>query len=243
MRIALISDIHGNRPALDAVMKSIGQMDVDEIWCLGDIVGYGADPAHCIETVLDESAICLAGNHDMVVCGALPMTEFSNAAGAAAIWTRETLDSDETDRLIDLQPKGESRGYGLYHASPRDPVWEYVLSVPQAVECMNAQESRVSFVGHSHVACFFSDDGSSEASGSTAESEQTLSLEDGRWLINPGSVGQPRDGDPRASYLVLDIEELKATFHRIEYPIDIAASAIIDAGLPKSLAERLFPGH
>ncbi len=243
MRIALISDTHGNRPALDAVMESIGQMNVDEIWCLGDIVGYGADPGYCIETVLDDSNICLAGNHDMVISGKLPIAEFSNAAAAAAMWTRETLSSDEVGRLRDLQPKGDSRGYGLFHASPRDPVWEYVLSVPQAVECMNAQEERVSFVGHSHVACFFHDDGSGEPIGSTAESEQTLSIEGGTWLINPGSVGQPRDGDPRASYLVLDIEELKATFHRIEYPVDMAASAIIDAGLPKSLAERLFLGH
>ena len=243
MRIALISDIHGNRPALDAVLKSIDESGADEIWCLGDVTGYGADPDYCVETVLDRSSVCLAGNHDLVICGNLSMSEFSDAAAAAATWTRGVLSDEIAARLKDLKPSGVARDFGLYHASPRDPIWEYVLSIPQARACMAVQDKRVSFVGHSHVACFFHDDGTNDPGGGTASHELKLTIKEGKWLMNPGSVGQPRDGDPRASYLLLDTEDLTTTYYRIEYPVDVAAQAITDAGLPASLAQRLFLGY
>lgn len=243
MRIALISDIHANRQALDAVIESIETEGVDEIWCLGDICGYGANPGYCIETVLAQSSVCLAGNHDLVICGRLPLAEFSDAAATAAVWTRETLNDQEISRLDELRPSGTALDFSLYHASPRDPVWEYVLSVAQAAACMKEQEKRISFIGHSHVACFFHDDGTDDPDGNTATPELELSMAEGRWLVNPGSVGQPRDGDPRASYILLDSEGLTAKFYRVDYPIDVAAGVIMDAGLPASLAQRLFLGH
>jgi diadenosine tetraphosphatase ApaH/serine/threonine PP2A family protein phosphatase len=144
--------------------------------------------------------------------------------------------------LADLEPLLHGRQAGLYHASPRDPVWEYVLSVDQAEECMKAQGERICFIGHSHVACFFMrTNGSTE--GAVAPAGTVLEMAEGEWLVNPGSVGQPRDGDPRAAYLMLDTDEWTATFHRVEYPIDIAASAIVQAELPRQLAERLYFGQ
>ena len=145
------------------------------------------------------------------------------------------------DFLAGLSPLGQMAGVGLYHASPRDPVWEYVLSVSQAAECLDVQQQRVCLIGHSHVACYFARNGG-ETIGEQALDGAELAMAEGEWLVNPGSVGQPRDGDPRAAYLMLDTDTWTAKFRRVEYPIDEAAKAIIDAGLPKSLAERLYQG-
>jgi diadenosine tetraphosphatase ApaH/serine/threonine PP2A family protein phosphatase len=144
--------------------------------------------------------------------------------------------------LKGLSPLAHGLEAGLYHASPRDPVWEYVLSIDQARECMVVQEERVSLIGHSHVACYFSTvEGRTE--GQQAFDGTVLDLAQDRWLVNPGSVGQPRDGDARAAYLVLDTGAWKATFRRVDYPIHEAASAIVEAGLPQDLAARLYVGH
>jgi len=146
-----------------------------------------------------------------------------------------------------LAPLGEREGIGLYHASPRDPVWEYVLSVRQAADCLQAQRQRVALIGHSHVACYFSrpngDAAVEETIGEVAAGGTELQISDGRWLINPGSVGQPRDGDPRAAWLLLDTATQSATWNRTEYDVDGAAAAIRAARLPDSLAERLEYGQ
>ena len=145
-----------------------------------------------------------------------------------------------------LPRSGESEGVGLYHASPRDPVWEYVLSVRQAADCLQAQRQRVCLIGHSHVACYFSrpnGDGRSRRRSASSRPRHHACDGGGRWLVNPGSVGQPRDGDPRAAWLVLDTDSWTATFHRVEYPVEAAAKAIVDAGLPRQLADRLFAGQ
>jgi diadenosine tetraphosphatase ApaH/serine/threonine PP2A family protein phosphatase len=146
-----------------------------------------------------------------------------------------------------LEPSAERAGIGLFHASPRDPVWEYVLSTDQAEDCMDIQGQRVALIGHSHVALFFvrpdgEPDGGS-ARGAQAGDGSTLELREGTWLINPGSVGQPRDGDPRAAWLEIDTDELSARYHRVEYDIDAAATAIREAGLPKHLGDRLEVGQ
>lgn len=243
VRIAVVSDIHGNRQALEAVLDAIEASDCEELWCLGDIVGYGADPDACVELTRRHAAICLAGNHDLGVRGTLPLEEFSRGAALAAQWTRETI-TEETRAYIDtLEPAGGDGHVGLYHASPRDPIWEYVLSPLQAELCLDAQSHRVCLIGHSHVALSFSRLEGSTATGETREADTELELDHGEWLINPGSVGQPRDGDPRAAWLELDLDGWRAIYRRTDYDIQGAAAAIRAARLPDSLAERLAFGQ
>ena len=250
MRLAIVSDIHANLPALEAVLSDIEGADVEETWCLGDLVGYGAQPDDCARLVADRCALCLVGNHDLAVLGELDISSFSPAAAAAVRWTRDVADQSTLDFLGGLAPADESRDVALYHASPRDPVWEYVLWPDQAAECIGVQAARVSLIGHSHVALFFvmAENGSAPelpdaARGAQAGAGTSLDLTDGRWLINPGSVGQPRDGDPRAAWLELDTDRWTATYHRVDYEIDRAAEAIEATDLPEHLARRLYVGQ
>jgi predicted phosphodiesterase len=244
MRVAVISDIHGNLPALNAVVSHIDarQPPPDRIWCLGDVVGYGAHPDACAALVAKRADVCLAGNHDLVVRGDLDVNYFAMGAAAAARWTITAINDDTRAFLEPLQPQEQGLETGLYHASPRDPVWEYVLSTDQAHDCLEVQSKRVCLIGHSHVACHF-ERTDSRTHGELADADSTVGMAEGKWLVNPGSVGQPRDGDPRAAYLMLDTEAWTASFHRVEYPIDEAAAAILEAGLPRQLAERLYRGQ
>jgi predicted phosphodiesterase len=243
MRVAIVSDIHGNRQAFEAVLDAIEASDCEEMWCLGDLVGYGADPDACVELARRHAAICLAGNHDLGVRGDLPLEDFSRGAALAARWTQETIVPETLEYLRSLEPLSLDEQVGLYHASPRDPVWEYVLSALQADLCLDAQAQRVCLIGHSHVALSFSRSSGEAATGQTRGAEEELGLDAGEWLINPGSVGQPRDGDPRAAWLELDLEGWTAVYRRTEYDIDGAAAAIRAARLPDSLAERLSYGQ
>jgi predicted phosphodiesterase len=255
MRLAIISDIHANLPALEAVLADIEGADTEEVWCLGDVVGYGAQPDDCATLVADGCALSLVGNHDLAVLGELDVAAFSPAAAAAVRWTREVARPETIDYLAGLEAADESREVALYHASPRDPVWEYVLWPDQAAECIGVQAARVSLIGHSHVALFFvmpeekrnPDGGTAElldaARGAQAGSGTRLDLSEGRWLINPGSVGQPRDGDPRAAWLELDTDAWECTYHRVDYEIDRAADAIAATDLPEHLARRLYVGQ
>jgi len=243
MRIALLSDVHGNLPAFEAVLDDVDSTGADEIWCLGDLVGYGAQPAACVELARSRCELSLAGNHDLVVTGEIDIADFSSSAALAAQWTRENIDAAALDFLKSLRPERDDGAIGLYHASPRDPVWEYVLSTWQADECMDLMEPRVGAVGHSHVALWFRREGEGQVEGAPAEGGLKHDLSEGEWLINPGAVGQPRDGDPRAAWLLLDTEVWSAEWRRVEYPIEEAASAIEDAGLPKVLAQRLYTGQ
>jgi diadenosine tetraphosphatase ApaH/serine/threonine PP2A family protein phosphatase len=243
MRIAVISDIHANRPALEAVLADIDDERVDRVWCLGDIVGYGAEPDACCELTRARADTCLAGNHDLGVRGDLPLDEFSRGAELAARWTQETIDDANLAYLQGLEPQGVEAGVGLYHASPRDPVWEYVLSTLLAELCLDAQAERVCLIGHSHVALAFMREEGKPATGEACPGGTTLDLSEAEWLVNPGSVGQPRDGDPRAGWLVLDTAARTASFRRTSYDIAAAAVAIRAARLPDSLAERLEYGQ
>jgi predicted phosphodiesterase len=250
MRLALLSDIHGNLPALEAVLDEIDAAEVEEVWCLGDLVGYGAQPNECTTLVRDRCAVSLVGNHDLAALDQIDISTFSPAAAAAVRWARAEMTEATSEYLHGLEPADDTHEIALYHASPRDPVWEYVLWPDQAAQCIRAQARRVSFIGHSHVALFFAladeRDGAAEpldARGAQAAAGTTLDLGRGRWLVNPGSVGQPRDGDPRAAWLELDTNAWRATFHRVSYEIDRAADAIVAAELPEHLARRLYVGQ
>jgi predicted phosphodiesterase len=244
VRLAIISDIHSNLPALEAVLEAVRESDPDELWCLGDVVGYGAQPDECGTLVSERCALSLVGNHDLAVLDDIEVSAFSPAAAEAVMWTKENAAPETLEFLRALEPVDESREVALYHASPRDPVWEYVLWVDQAEECLELQSARVSLIGHSHVALFFVDPaGNSEVRGAHAEPGSMLEIGEGRWLINPGSVGQPRDGDPRAAWLELDTDAWTATYRRTPYEIDRAADAITAAKLPEQLGARLYAGQ
>ncbi len=243
MKVAVISDIHANRHAFEATLEAIAASEAAELWCLGDLVGYGADPDACVELAREHAAVCLAGNHDLAVTGEIPLDEFSRGASLAAQWTREVIEPQNLSFLSSLSPVGQEGFVGLYHASPRDPVWEYVLSALLAELCLDAQPHRVCLVGHSHVALSFARHEGELATGEPRREGAQLDISTGEWLLNPGSVGQPRDGDPRASWLLLDLDGLTASFERTDYDIAGAAGAIRAARLPDSLAERLEYGQ
>jgi predicted phosphodiesterase len=243
MRVAIVSDVHGNRHAFEAVLDAIAGSDCEELWCLGDLVGYGADPDACVALARQHAAICLAGNHDLGVRGSLPLEEFSRGAALAATWTQERITAETRAYLDQLEPLNIDEVAALYHASPRDPIWEYVLSPLQAELCLDVQAHRVSLIGHSHVALSFSRFPGAAATGQTRAADEEIDVAEGEWLINPGSVGQPRDGDPRAAWLELDLDSWSAVYRRNVYDIAGAAAAIRAARLPDSLAERLLYGQ
>jgi len=246
VRIAAVTDIHANLPALEAVLAATDAAGVDEVWCLGDVVGYGVEPDACADLVRERCAVCLVGNHDLAVLGELEIGSFSESAAVAVEWTRENVAERTLEFLRGLAPSGAREAVGLFHASPRDPVWEYVLSGEQADAGIDANPQPIGLIGHSHVALFFSrpaDAGAAETRGAQAGDGTLLDLGEGSWLVNPGSAGQPRDGDPRAAWLELDTEELTARFHRVPYDIERAASPIRAAGLPRRLADRLYTGQ
>src|SRR4051812_29203094 len=242
MQVAIVSDIHGNRPAFEAVLADIDAAGVAEIWCLGDLVGYGAEPDACVELAVERCHLLLAGNHDLAVTGELSIEEFSPSAATAARWTKEAIAPRNLETLRKLPPQNLEHEVGLFHASPRDPIWEYVLSTLQAELCLDAQRHRVCLVGHSHVALAFSRRGEGVA-GTACPNGARADVREGKWILNPGSVGQPRDGDPRAAYLLLDLDRWSATWQRVDYDIAAAQAAIRAAGLPDSLADRLEYGQ
>lgn len=243
MKVAVISDIHGNRHAFEAVLEAVADSDATELWCLGDLVGYGAEPDACVALAAEHAAVCLAGNHDLAVAGEISVDEFSRGASLAAQWTREVISPEHLDFLAGLRPQGQEGPVGLYHGSPRDPVWEYVLSALLAELCMDLQSNRIGLIGHSHVALSFVRHAGEPAGGEPRREGVSLDVSAGEWLLNPGSVGQPRDGDPRASWMLLDLDGLTASYRRTDYDVAGAAAAIRAARLPDSLAERLEYGQ
>jgi diadenosine tetraphosphatase ApaH/serine/threonine PP2A family protein phosphatase len=243
MRVAIASDIHGNRHAFEAVIAAAETDGAEELWCLGDLVGYGADPDACVALARSHCTVCLAGNHDLAVVDVLSLEEFSRGAALAAQWTREVIPEEEREFLLSRKPDGSADGVGLFHASPRDPIWEYVLSGLTAELCFDVTDFRVNLIGHSHVALSFDRQEGTPATGTTRREGTELDVSAGEWLINPGSTGQPRDGDPRAAWLTLDTERWTATWRRAEYDIAGAMAAIRAANLPDSLAERLQYGQ
>ena len=243
MRLAIVSDIHANLQALEAVLDDVSSVGCEGIWCLGDVVGYGADPEACVDLVRKRAAVCLAGNHDLGVLGELSIEGFSDPARLAAEWTAGVISSSAATFLRGLSPGAVEQAVAMFHGSPRDPVWEYVLSEEQARLALDASPRRVTLVGHSHVALAYGEDAGSSVAGGPRGAGDRLAVGSGLWLLNPGSVGQPRDGDPRAAWLELDLDSWHATFRRVAYDIHRAAGAIREAGLPEALAERLHHGQ
>lgn len=213
----------------------------DEIWSLGDVVGYGPRPNPCCELVQEQARIGLAGNHDLGVLGSLDLEEFSYDAAYSARWTQTVLNDSSRTYLEGLPSLAKADGAELFHASPTDPVWDYVLTAEAALEALELTEAPVVLVGHSHVALAMQLDGDT-LDGGLAPAGREADLSRGRWLLNPGSVGQPRDGDPRAAYLLLDFDKNKAEFRRVPYPVERTQDEIRERKLPDALAERLAHG-
>ena len=241
MRVAVLSDVHSNLRALEAVLAEIDAGGFDEIWFLGDLVGYGPKPNECAALLQERAAICLAGNHDLVVLGKIEIDAFAGEAAAAARWTQTVLDDTARSFLDTLQPQAVAPGVELFHGSPRDPVWDYVLSDERCGDRVRAdrgaararrpqpRRARARRCGH-------------ELRGEPAPAGTRLELGGLRRLLNPGSVGQPRDGDPRAAWLEVDFGTGRATFRRTDYPVERTQAEMREAGLPEALALRLAFG-
>jgi diadenosine tetraphosphatase ApaH/serine/threonine PP2A family protein phosphatase len=243
MCVAVVSDIHSNLHALEAVLAAVDAEAPDELWCLGDLVGYGPRPNECCAALAERTDVCLAGNHDLGVLGTIDLAEFGGEAGIAARWTREVLEPEARKFLQRLEPEGAAHGVALYHGSAWDPVWEYVLSDEAALATLELAGSPLVLVGHSHVALRVVQSGDGEVDGGLAAAGTEVELGGVQALLNPGSVGQPRDGDPRAAFLLLDLDARRASFRRVEYDIERTQQEMREAGLPELLAARLELGQ
>ena len=242
MRVAVISDIHSNIAALEAVLGVIGS--VDAIWHLGDTVGYGPEPQAVVDRLSGAGAIGVRGNHDDACAGG-DCIEFFNPDGyAAAIWTRAHIDGPTRRYLTDLPERRvlEEWDFTLVHGSPSDPIWEYIDSTAVAAANLAAFETTYCLVGHTHVPQAFRESPGGMKAVHLGRLGR-LALDDRRLILNPGSVGQPRDGDPRSSYLLIDTDAGHATWHRVEYDIAATQAAIAAAGLPPRLGRRLSLGR
>ena len=238
MRVAVVSDVHANLHALEAVLAEVDRGGFDEIWCLGDVVGYGPKPNECVALIQERTAICLAGNHDLVVLGKISLATFGGEAGAAAAWTREVLDAPARAYLTTLAPSAATTRAELFHGSPRDPVWDYVMSEEAAHWSFLGSSAPLVLVGHSHTALHFQEG----APGQLAPGATVVDLAPGRHILNPGSVSQPRDGDPRAAWLEVDVSSGRATFRRTDYPVERTQAEMRELDLPEVLAARLEHG-
>ncbi len=241
MRLAVLSDIHANLAALDAVREDLPP--VDEVWVLGDIVGYGPRPNEVIAALQEMGARSVLGNHDGAAIGTVDPVDFNPDAHAAIVWTGEMLDANARAYLAALPEVRRDGDLTAVHGSPRDPIWEYIVSAQVAAANLDAFDTRLCLFGHTHMPVVFAatDEGAIRAvPGLPGE---TMRLDGGRALINPGSVGQPRDGNAQASYGVLDVEAGTAEFRRVPYPIEETQRQMLDAGLPPRLAERLGYGR
>jgi diadenosine tetraphosphatase ApaH/serine/threonine PP2A family protein phosphatase len=240
MRYLIISDIHSNLAAFEAVLADAGSFD--KVWCLGDVVGYGPDPNECVERLRDLPHVCMVGNHDWAALGKLDIEDFNPDAQRACRWTREQLSPSNLEYLETL-PKSLVEGvFTLVHGSPRHPIWEYILNPSIAQANFEHFDTRFCLVGHTHVPIIYRDNPNRAGDTMIPSYGNPLVLGEDRLIINPGSVGQPRDGDPRASYAVLDPDELTLEYRRIPYPIKTTQARMVERGLPVRLIMRLAYG-
>jgi len=238
--VLIVTDIHGNLDALEAVIADAGE--ADRIWCLGDTVGYGPEPGACLAWVRAHCELVLSGNHDYAAFDPAVATDFNPNAAAAAMWTREQLTATDIEYLRSLPSMVEGEGVTLAHGSPVDPVWTYILSVIDARDAFAAFAGPLCFVGHTHVAACYAQD-TEMTTRIPVTNDAPFPLRDARYIINPGSVGQPRDRDPRAAYLWYDPDRATVTWKRVPYDIEKTQEKIRAAGLPERLALRLATGH
>ncbi len=240
VRIGVLSDIHANLPALEAVLAAMPS--VDAIWQLGDIVGYGPNPNEVVARLREAGATGVRGNHDAAALGELDTADFNADARRAIEWTRSVITDDTQAWLRSLPERAELEGFTLVHGSPRDPTWEYVTSTPVARAGIEAMATACGLHGHTHVPiAFLLEDGRLDAIGPGDGS--TLTIDGRRVLANPGSVGQPRDGIPTSCWLVLDTDAAAITWHRTAYEVESVQRAMLEAGLPARLVERLSYGQ
>jgi diadenosine tetraphosphatase ApaH/serine/threonine PP2A family protein phosphatase len=239
VRVAVVSDIHANLVALETVIEAVGT--IDAVWHLGDVVGYGPDPDGVVARLASIGAVGVTGTHDLAALGGREIDWFNPDAKSAMEWTRSRI-SEATRTWLAALPTTRLEGdLTLVHGSPRDPIWEYITSVPVARANLAALETSVGLHGHTHLPMAWADrDGRIEAIAPGPGS--TFRLDGRRALLNPGSVGQPRDGDPSASWLEIDTDAGIATWRRTAYDVEAVRTAMLDAGLPTRLAERLRVG-
>lgn len=243
MRYAIIADIHSNLTAFKAVLADIERRGgADELWCLGDIVGYGPEPHECIELLRQNKHVCVAGNHDLAAIGRINTSDFNHDAAIACRWTTRQLNLEDVRYLEGLPLVMERDGFTLVHGSPREPIWEYVISVSSARESFTRFESQFCLVGHSHVPLVFrySEIGDCILGPFSANSGIFLGKE--RLIINPGGLGQPRDGDPRASYAIYDRDANMVRLYRVAYDIYATQDKMVKNELPVHLVARLSYG-
>lgn len=241
MQVLVLSDIHANLAALNQVLDEA--RDVDVIWCLGDVVGYGPDPNACVNRLRElKPEYWLAGNHDWAALGKLDISDFNPMAQLAALWTREQLTSDNVAFLKTLPASAKvSEQFTLAHGSPRHPIWEYILDARTAAANFAHFDTPYCLVGHTHVPAIYRRQ-NGRIKMPTYTLGEPVELTNGRVIVNPGGVGQPRDGDPRASYLILDTEAQTVTYERVSYPIQETQTKMEEAGLPSRLITRLNYG-
>jgi predicted phosphodiesterase len=243
MRYAIIADIHSNLAALTAVLDDIKHGGgVDEIWCLGDIVGYGPEPRGCLDILRQTTDVCVAGNHDWAAVGKIDTAEFNPDAAAASHWTTQQLSAEDTAYISNLPLIVKKGDFTLAHGSPREPVREYLLSSGAARENLAYFETRFCLVGHSHQPVVFYCNENGDVSARYFLPDSPITTSEGRLIINPGSVGQPRDGNPDAAYAIFDSEQKLIRLHRIPYNIRATQKKMQAHGLPVRLAARLSYG-
>ena len=239
MRVAVLSDIHANAAALDAVLEALDP--VDQVWVLGDTVGYGPDPDAVVAALAGRETRAVAGNHDAAVIGRLDRDVFNAMARSAVEWTARSASPDSLAWLERLPERHVEGDFTLVHGSPREPMWEYLFSVPAARRSFAAYDTPYCLVGHTHhQRVFREDDGHIEVLSPSHGSR--LILDERRCILNPGSVGQPRDGDPRACAMIIDVDERTVEWRRIDYDITRTQRALRALPLPDGLAERLELG-
>ncbi len=246
MRIAILADVHSNLEALETVLRHAEQQRaLEQVWCLGDIVGYGPDPGPCLALLREHAALGVPGNHDLAAIGLLSTEDFNPDAAAANVWTTRQLGVDERLYLEGLPHVLRLGDFTLVHGSLRWPIWEYLYSADVALAHFQRQETPYSLVGHTHVSLLVvEDEGSPEGYQMRyLEDGATVELGESRLIVNPGGVGQPRDGDPRAAYAVYDEEARTVVLHRLEYDIAATQRKMEAAGLPPRLIRRLSMGR
>lgn len=242
MRYLIIADIHSNLEALQAVLKKAQEEGgFDRVWCLGDIIGYGPDPVACLEVVRQFDMVCVCGNHDQAAVGKIDISDFNAAAARANRWTAEMLSAEDNTYLMELPEVMVDGDFTLVHGSPRRPVWEYIAYAFTAADNFKYFNTNFCLVGHTHVPFVFEEEGMSVNEGYMKDGD-TLKLGERRLIINPGSVGQPRDHNPRASFDIYDSDMREIHNYRVEYDIEATQVKMEKAGLPGALISRLGLG-
>lgn len=241
MRYLIISDIHANLVAFEAVLQD-AEGEWDHIWCLGDIVGYGPNPNECMALLRQHKHLSLSGNHDWAVLGKLDIESFNNEARKAIRWTQQVIEDETRSYLEQLPPLTVEEPFTLAHASPRRPVWEYILDESSAAQNFSHFETPYCLVGHTHVPLLFVQDGLGFSRASLPAYGEQVSLGEDRLIINPGSVGQPRDSDPRAAYGLLDMEAMTWEHRRVGYDVVETQKRMREHGMSYRLVARLEMG-